>query len=115
MRKTIVGIEFGNKKPYMIIPNAIPIVKIEYEAISSDRYVWDYFQCFRPSSDLGYANGTLYKVEDLDPKTIEYRYVAYKFGKTRNGRNDDTLSIKKTVKNMMAEGLPAEANNIKRI
>ena len=42
-----MGIEFGNKKPYMIIPNAIPIVKIEYEAISSDRYVWDYFQCFR--------------------------------------------------------------------
>jgi len=42
-RKAIVGIENGNKRPYMIIPSAIPIMKIEYEAVTSDRYVWDYF------------------------------------------------------------------------
>jgi hypothetical protein len=99
--------EFGRSRPYMIIPTSM--FKMEFEAQSNQRYVWDFFQCFKPPKDLGYDNGVLYKVEDLDPTSLEYRYVAFKFLKTRKGRDESTLDIKKTVRNMIAEGLPADA------
>ena len=41
-----------------------------------------------PPKDIGFSQGKIFKVEDLDSKSIEYKYVAYKFGKTINGRND---------------------------
>ena len=112
-RKVIVGFEAGKTRAYIIAPEWM--IKAEYEAFSSDRYVWDFLQCFKAPSDIGYEKGKLYKVEDLDPKSIEYRYVAYKFGKTINGRNEGTLQIKKTIRDMIAEGLPPESKMVKRV
>ena len=103
--------EHGKTKPYIIMTTSEPPRRIDFEAVSLDRYVWDFFQCFRPqaSDRLGYENGKFYKVEDLDPKCIEYRYVAYKFAKTIKDRDESTLEIKKTIRNMITEGMPAKA------
>jgi len=109
----IVGVEAGKSRAYIIAPERM--IKAEYEAVSRDRYVWDFLQCFKAPADIGYEKGKLYKVEDLDPKSIEYRYVAYKFGKTINGRNEGTLQIKKTIRDMISEGLPPESNMVKRV
>ena len=89
--------------------------KIFYETVNRERVIWDYFQCFSPPEDIAVGKKTFFKVEDLDPKSIEYQYVAYKFGKTRNGRDDKTLCIKETIKRLISEGLPAEANNVQKI
>ena len=47
--------------------------------------------------------------------SLEYRYVAYKFGKTINERNVDTLNIKKTFKRMLKENLPESSHRIQKI
>jgi hypothetical protein len=108
-----VGIEAWSSRAYIIAPG--PMIKVEYEAVCRGHNVWDFLQCFRPPADIGYEKGKLIKVEDLDMKSIEYRYVAYKFGKTIKGRNESTLEIKKTVRVMIAEGLPPESNRVKSI
>ncbi len=41
--------------------------------------------------------------------------MAFKFGKTFNGRNEETLSIKRTLKRMLKEDLPENSQRISKI
>jgi hypothetical protein len=109
----IVGIEAWSSRAYMIALG--PMFKVEFKAVSRGQYVWDFLQCFRPPAEIGYEKGKFFKVKDLDSTSIEYRYAAYKFGKTINGRNESINDIKKTIRDMLAEGLPPESNRVKRI
>lgn len=113
-KKIIVCMEYqGRGRPYTIDPDRM--IKTEYEPQSNERYIWDYLRCFKPPADVSFAFNKLFKVEELDAKSFEYRYVAYKFGKTFKARDELTLSIKRTVKGLMREGLPPEANCISKI
>ena len=67
--------------------------------------VWDYLKAFEPPDDIGYGKPSIFKVEKLDPSSVEYRYVAFKFLQTLNGRIPDLNSISKTFKLLEQKGL----------
>lgn len=84
---------------YMIDP--LKLIRVDYEQRRGGVNVWDFFKTFKPPNDIGFGKGKIYDVKQLDRNDLEYRYVAFKFGRTINGRDDSLFNIKKTFKRML--------------
>lgn len=82
------------------------LLRIDYEQKTNGKNLWEYFATFKPPQNIGFGKGKIFETQVLDSNDLEYRYVAYKFLKTLNGRVDETLNIKSTLKMMLSEGLP---------
>ena len=56
--------------------------KVFVRKMSLNKIFWDYFETFKPAPDFSKDNNKFYCLIDLDENSIEYKYVAYKFGTT---------------------------------
>ncbi len=78
--------------------------------------MWDCLRTFKtPPPRCVNPNSPRVTVEVLDQLSFEYRYVAYKFGKTFIGRDPQTLDIKKTIKQLDKNGLPLNSAKVVKV
>lgn len=109
----ILAHELLNNSTYLY--NSVIQTSLIFQQRQNGKKMWDCLNTFKmPQQNKGMINARV-KVEQLLPNSFEYKYAAYKFGKTFALRDPETLDIKQTIKMLDLDGLPPICDKIIKI